>query len=330
MKENELLEPEKLLAYCNGKLDDPEAVAHIRSSPACKKWISEHRLLRVLVGSGEGQKGQTDVSPEKLAKFVAEELPPEEMRAIENALIGKDDLLEDYLVQRTEHVAVNGPKPSKELDERVRNLLLGSISTPSQSTLVAADSSPSDSFSEIFKSFFEFLAPNRMALAGGMVAVLLIAVIGGKQVGLYGSLDFQPLIVASLEAPDTTLTFRGSTPKRDIATVTDGVLMSISLQLSPKISEALRDFGDDATERTFQALVATINDSINDLPTDVLKTIEKDVRFDPENLEVVQIHPSLWKQMQSDPAKKHLLFISVVDKKSDGQTLKTLYFSADN
>ena len=62
MTKNELLEPEKLLAYCAGKLDDPVAVEHIRSSEACKKWIGEHRLIRLLAKGGEGQQQQDNGS----------------------------------------------------------------------------------------------------------------------------------------------------------------------------------------------------------------------------------------------------------------------------
>jgi hypothetical protein len=330
MEDNELLEPEKMLAYCEGKLDDPEAVAHIRSSAACKKWISEHRLLRVLVGSSEGQDGPTDISPEKLEKFVAEELPPEEMRAIENALVGNDDLLENYLVQRTEHVAAKGPIPSRELDERMRKLLRGSVSAPSQVAPVSAGSSLTDRLSETIESLFEFLAPNRLAWVGGMAAVLLFVVISGKQVGLYGSPDFPSLILAGIEPSDTTLTFRGSRQKKDIATISEGKLTSVYLQLTPKMTEALKDFEGDATESSFQKLVTAINDAINDLPPDILRALVNDVRFNPEDIDTVQILPSLWKQIQVDPIKKRVLSISVVDKKSDSKTTKTLYFSADN
>ena len=50
---NGLLETGVLMTYCNNTLDDPDVVTQIRASAECKKWVSEHRLLRLLLNSDQ-------------------------------------------------------------------------------------------------------------------------------------------------------------------------------------------------------------------------------------------------------------------------------------
>ena len=331
MTKNKLLEPEKLLAYCAGKLDDPAAVEHIRSSEACKKWISEHRLIRLLAKSGESKEGPSDITQEDLSRFVAEELPQEEMLGIENSLSKNSRLFEDYLAIRTERIAANGPTPSKELDERVLNLLLSNAAPPSQSTKPVR-SSLSDGISKIQDFLADLFSPGHLAWTGGIAAALLIAVVGGKQIGLYGAPGMRPLIVASLESNDVNLKFRGSTTVRKAATASKGVLTSVVLQFDPNVAHALSNYEKTPSKQMLGNLVTILNDSVAKIEPEAFTELTKGARFDPEKIDGIQIHPSLWKRAKTE------IIVSIIEtvdpdaspnlRKSEGvPTLNILYFA---
>jgi hypothetical protein len=337
MTKNELLEPEKLLAYRAGELDDPVAFEHIRSSEACKKWISEHRLIRLLAKSGEGQEEPSDISQETISKFVAEGLPPDEMLEIEDALTKNTNLFEDYLAIRTEQIAEHGPAPSKELDDRVLNLLLANVAeTPRPADPVR--SPLSDRGSKIQNYLTSLFAPGHLAWAGGIAAAFLIAVVGGKQIGLYGVPQVRPLIVASLESDDVSLKFRGGPTVKKAATVSEGMLTSIVLQFDPKVADALLNFEKTSSKQMLGALVTALNDSVAQIEPEVFTELTKGARFDLEKIDGIQIHPSLWKQIQSDSSKNPKIVVSVIEaadpeappnlrKSESPPTLNILYFA---
>jgi hypothetical protein len=311
MKNDGLIEPQKLLAYCNGDLDDKDAVEAIRSSEDCINWVSEHRFIRILMKSGEQENVTSDISRDKLAKFVAEELPSKEMLEIESALIRDPQLLDEFLAIRTERIAENAPAIPKELDAGVRNLLLSnaieastSAERPAQNTL----SSKSSSIREFISNIFSI---NRLSLAGGMAVVLLVAIVGGKQVGLFGSSDGHPLIIASIETSDVALTFRSSGVARKPFTISEGKLTSIDLKLIGDIRAALIDYERDPSNEGLRMLVAAVNQSV-----ELTAMKAKELSFDYRQIGVIQVHPLLWEKIRSDGGTKSIVKVSVV-KNSD-------------
>jgi len=332
MTKNDLLEADKLLAYCAGKLDDPVAVEHIRSSEACRKWISEHRLIRLLAKSGVAEDKQADISPEKLTQFADEELPQDEMLTIENTLAKNSILFEDYLATRMERIAENEPAPSKEVDERVLNLLL-SNAAPQQQTSSSDRGFLSEIILKIQNSLSGFFGPSYWVQAGAIAAVLLIAVVGGKQMGLYGEPEFQRLIIASLESKDPILKFRGGASRAKIATMSEGVLTSINWRLHRKVADALTDFEKTPSKQSLEVvattLVRTLNEGIarsrladDSIESEVLAALSKGATFDLEKIDGIQIQPELWKRIKSGSIERTLLDVTVVKTK-----LNLLYFA---
>jgi hypothetical protein len=162
MADDEFFTPKMLMDYCEGTLCDPDAIANIGSSYACKRWLREYRLVRIFArciecpdqsqdtepdewaeDEADGSEyvssaqvldpdefgsnyGFPSIVPQAITNFVAENLPPEEMLEIENALAIDDGLLDDYLAQRVIFVAEEGPKPPEELDNLVLDLIRAS------------------------------------------------------------------------------------------------------------------------------------------------------------------------------------------------------------
>jgi hypothetical protein len=135
-KSLELLEPAILMAYCAGDIDDPETIRHVQSSEACKSWVSEQRMIRVLLKCNASKGKEGSVSSEQMKKFVSEDLLPGEMVDFENLIARNPDLLEDYLDLRMHSLAEALPGPSKKLEDSVLNLLLNN-SIPNSEAVVS-------------------------------------------------------------------------------------------------------------------------------------------------------------------------------------------------
>ena len=111
----------------------------------------------------------------------------------------------------------------------------------------------------VWEACMEFLSPRQFAMAGAFAAVLMIAVIGGEKMGLYGGPDFRPLVVASLENPEEILTFRGSSKPKRISTNDKGEIISAVLPLDITLVEGLKNFESGPSQETAQFLVETLN-----------------------------------------------------------------------
>jgi hypothetical protein len=333
MKNDELIEPQKLVAYCNGELDDEDAVEAIRSSEVCKKWISEHRFIRILAKSDEQEYMPSEVSRDKLSQFVAEELSSQEMLEVESALTRDPRLLEEFLAIRTEHIANSGPAIPEELDNKVLNLLLSNA----METSGVAEGSIHNIFSEkvsgIQKFFAELVSANKLYWAGGVAAVLLLVIVGVKQIGLIGSPDGRPLIVASMESSDIVLNFRGIRVSKKPITISKGELILIELQMVSNIGKAVIGYESRPSKETLSILVAAVNETVKRTALEA-----RDARFDLRKIDGVQVHPSLWEKIKLDGASNSKIIVSIVkipdrnepltSKKMDQKSqLNVLYFS---
>ena len=228
MTTDDLREPEELLAYYEGTLGDAEAVAHIRASEACKNWMRDYRLLKIL-GSDHGPQPQSSTTNiaqrsefriKQLSEFMDEKLSSEEMRMVEGSLATDPDLFDEYMSIRMEQTAAEAPPIPQVLKDDVLKMLLDNapVSADAASKSHAAvkatksgtrrpEAVASKSLSDwLVGGILEFTSPRRLAWAGGLAAVLLVAVVGNRQIN--GS-DMPGLMLAAYP-PEVVLKFRGA------------------------------------------------------------------------------------------------------------------------
>jgi hypothetical protein len=339
MDSDSLLEPEILMAYSDNKLDDLSLVEQIRASSSCKKWISEHRFVRILIRSEKNLDPERAMDPEKLEMFIAEDLNPQEMFEVEGILITNKDLLEKYLAQRSIHIAETKVEIPRELDQRVLNLIRESGSLSETSPTMIMEEPRPNVLAGLWDTLGNLLSPSHLAMAGGFAAALIIAVVGGKQIGLYGTPDFNPLIVASIENPEEFLSFRGSSEVQEISTNSDGELSSVVLHLVPALIDGLEQFNQEPSRESLDALILTLNQTVIQIEDETLKeTLLLDNSFDASVVNAVQIQPSLWDQIETKSSKAQKILVSLIEqpdpkaapslKTSEAPaTLKILYFS---
>ena len=318
------LEPEILMAYSDNDLDDQELVEQIRASTACKKWVSEHRLLRMLLQNKNNTKVPQAITPAKLKLFVAEELSPQDMVETERVLVTNNGLLDEYMTLRAVHIAEGAAIVSEELDQRVLNLIRANPLTPRKSTTAIADRTRPNILTTMWDACLEFLSPRQLAMAGGFAAALIAAVIGGEKMGLYGGPDFHPLIVASLENPEEILTFRGSSKPKGISTNEKGEITSVVLPINPSLIEELKTFEGDPSQGSAGSLVRILNGLISkEKDKDPGLSQSQIIGFDVSSIDAAQIQPTLWDQIQANSPDLELIMVSLIEQENDGADQKS-------
>jgi hypothetical protein len=311
-KKSELLEPAILMAYCAGNVDDPEVIEHVQSSESCQHWLSEHRLMRVLLKHVAHPKNDNSIARDKIRKFITEEDTMDGMLATEDLISGNPKLLEEFLDLRMHHLADMAEGPSKALEDNVLNQMLSGAaeysSKEKQKTAILTDSTPKlgPSINEWISRVTQFLSPPRIALAGSLAAAALVAVIGGKQIGLYGAPDYRPIIVASIEQADVLLRFRGGRkqmnaratkkPQNNSGIKLNDVLITADAQLVKKI----QILGDKPSQKNANQLIDYVNSSIFKLPKSVRDQMVYGKGFETENIDAIQIQPKLWAKLGGD------------------------------
>jgi hypothetical protein len=351
------------------------------------------------------------------------------MQAVEDILAHDPQLFDEYISIRMEQTAAVAPSIPQKLDDNVLQMLLDSAQVSKPYMQPASPVSRPDWFVRIADFFADLTSPHRMAWAGGLAAMLLVAVIGGRQAGLMGGTNMPPLILAAYESNDVVLKFRGGTKDEKAVTLTatnekawreeiarleneisslnkkykylsetlpkstvltaartkaiveppsnltderreelndlalfqqkkarlkqiqdflsggavaplDGASISVVLKVNLTLINALTSYETTPNIKNLKKIAETLNHTLEQAPSEIIKTSGSNTRFNTDQIEAVQIYPPLWGNVKSNQrsvlgSKISASVIEVEisnsatpDKKTSPPMLsKTLYFS---
>ena len=194
MNVDDLKVQKKLIAYHSGTLSNARDILEIQSSAEAVTWLQEFRFLRILASDRRAETGHEDISKTDIREFCLEKLRPAEMLKIERALTCNSALFKEYIALKLEVSCDKKTNIPSALDANVKSMLFEQGKNKNSDTPHAVLKNPTWLNSAMQKLYVS-LQPKKIALASGFALASVVALVGTKNIGLWGQPTFSPLIV---------------------------------------------------------------------------------------------------------------------------------------
>jgi hypothetical protein len=308
---------EMLIAYRHGEIKDDEVVQEIRASNTALSWLRNYRLIHILAKQTDSSFEGTIFDDQKLFDFWNEMLPPEEMLAVEQTLTNNPEQFDEYLAIRLEATAEVSSSVPSALDDLVRNQIIGANKAVSQTGIKEAKDQPW--LRKVSEFLGQIISSHKAGWASGLAVASLLLVIGNNLLVQNSNHQFPPLIIASLEPSETSLSFRGNS---EIATPSynkQAELVFAEFYTSKKFVELLLAYNSKGLPDTYTQLAEEI--------LDLVKVTNKNINVsgpieNPSSLQI-QVSEKLWNELNNTEFLRRKISLSLegIQKTSSFYTL---------
>ena len=336
MNVDDLKVQEKLIAYHSGNISNETDILEIQSSAQAVTWLQEFRFLRILASDCRVETEHEDISQTDIRKFCLEKLRPTEMLKIERALTYNSALFKEYIALKLELNCDKKTNIPSTLDANVKSMLFELGKNKNSDTLHAVLKNPTW-LNSAMQRLYVSLRPRKIALASGFALASVVALVGTKNIGLWGQPTFSPLIVQNFDLNSLPQELQRQIRLKNATISNNNSLETIHLNLSPKTKKLLISFSESPDQETASSLIQSINMSIELLPKRTKEKVGK-ARFRIENIQSIQIEPQLFQRLRLDADSDISATVSLVTAPDPSQkqslnsampkpTINVLYFT---